>query len=87
MKGGVDEQLIMSQTSHSSWEGVTVYKQTTTKLIEVAWDVLNGEYHNEIKREVSACGSNIAINFGTMPQSKWKQSNNCINNTAWLYDL
>ena len=34
-EGGVDEQLIMSQTGHVSREGVRAYKQTTTKLSEV----------------------------------------------------
>ena len=54
---GVDEQLIMSQTGHSSREGVRAYKRTTTKLSEVTLNVLNGEYHNGIKREVSVSSS------------------------------
>ena len=106
-EGSVDEQLIMSQTGHSSREGVRAFKRTTTKLSEVTSNVLNGEYHNGIKREASVSssdlgtlskkivtqpvvqeamdsskenfsspvlqisgGSNITINFGTMPQSK-----------------
>ena len=106
-EGGVDEQLIMSRTGHSSREGVRAYKRTTTKLSEVTSNILNGEYHNGSKREASVSssdlgtlskkivtqpvvqeamdsskenfsspvlqisgGSNITINFRTMPQSK-----------------
>ena len=39
---GVDEQLIMSCTGHSSKEGVRAYKRTTTKLKELTSDILNG---------------------------------------------
>ena len=108
-EGGVDEQLIMSRTGHSSREGVRAYKRTTTKLSEVTSDVLNGGHCSGNKREASLSvlssdlgtvskkvvsqpvvqegmdsskenftspvlqisgGSNITINFGTMPQSK-----------------
>ena len=58
-EGGVDEQLIMSRTGHSSREGVRAYKRTTTKLSEVTSNVLNGEYHNGSKREASVSSSDL----------------------------
>ena len=44
---------------HSSREGVRTCKQTTTKLSEVTSNVLNGEYHNGIKREASISSSDL----------------------------
>ena len=42
-EGGVDEQLIMSRTGHSSREGVRAYKRTTTKLSEgTEWSTIMG---------------------------------------------
>ena len=58
-EGGVDEQLIMSRTGHSSRKGVRAYKQTITKLSEVTSKVLNGEDHNGIKREASISSSDL----------------------------
>ena len=38
---GVDEQLIMSRTGHSSVNGVRTYKRKVEKLQEITSDVLN----------------------------------------------
>ena len=38
---GIDEQLIMSRTGHSSTEGVRAYKRSTMQLCELTSDVLN----------------------------------------------
>ena len=38
---GVDEQLIMARTGHSSTDGVRAYKRTSDKLKELTSDVLN----------------------------------------------
>ena len=43
-ENGVDEQLIMDRTGHSSKEGVRAYKRTTTKLCEVTSDILNSDH-------------------------------------------
>ncbi len=39
---GIDEQLIMSRTGHSSTGGVRTYKCTSEKLKELTSDTLNG---------------------------------------------
>ena len=56
-EGGINEQLIMSQTGLSSREGVRAYKRTS----EVTSDVLNGEWCNENKREASVSLSDLGI--------------------------
>ena len=38
---GVDEQLIVDRTGHSSTDGVSTYKRTSDKLKELTSDVLN----------------------------------------------
>ena len=45
----VDEQLIMSRTSHSSTEGVRAYKRASTKLKQVTSDVLNNPQRKPLK--------------------------------------
>ena len=73
-EGGVDEQLIMSRTGHSSREGVRAYKRTSTKLSEVTSDVLNGEHCSGNKREASVLSSDLGTvynhNYNFKPISR-----------------
>ena len=50
---GVDEQLIMSRTGHSSSNGVRSYKRITENLKEMTSNVLNGQQEKKIKLEES----------------------------------
>ena len=51
---GVDEQLIMSRTGHSSAEGVRLYKRITENLREKTSDVLNTRAVKDVKASASS---------------------------------
>lgn len=65
---GVDEQLIMARTGHSSVTGVRAYKRKVEKLQEITSDVLNAASSNVEKvAEKSGGGPKVQVPYGEVP--------------------
>ena len=64
---GIDEQLIMSRTSHSSVSGVRIYKRKVEKLQEITSDPLNTGIYDDDKTAEQSLPCPKKMHCGSLP--------------------